>query len=189
MNEKHVHIVETASRLFAHYGVGKTSMAEIASAAGMARQTVYNAFENKEDLIFAALLHYAGKFRADIERDCAGSPELDRRLDVLYQHLAVIPFEAMQKLPHLDEILLIGESLSSERKTQIRDIYINAIQHVFLPFENQLLDQGMVPTQLYDLMKSILTQIKRDANDTEHLRRLFEPLRVLLLSSLTQQDK
>ena len=164
-------------------------MAEIASAAGMARQTVYNSFENKEDLIFAALLHYAGQSKADIERDCATITELDLRLDVLYKHLADIPFEAMQRLPHLDEILAIGDSLSSDRKIQIRDTYISAIQHVLLPFEKQLLEQGITPAQLYDLMKAMLTQIKRDASDPDHLRRLFEPIRTLLLNALENLDQ
>ncbi len=189
MNEKHVHIVETAFRLFAHYSVSKTSMAEIASASGMARQTVYNSFESKEDLIFAALLHYAGQSKAGIERDCAEISELDLRLDVLFKHLADIPFEAMQRLPHLDEILVIGDSLSSDRKTQIRNTYISAIQHVLLPFENQFREQGIVPAQLYDLIKAILTQIKRDASDPDHLKILFEPIRALLLNSLLYLDQ
>ena len=186
MNDKDIKIVETAFQLFAHYSVSKTSMAEIASAAGMARQTVYNSFESKEDLIFAVFLHYAGQAKAIIERECAEITELDLRLEVLFKHLAYIPFESMQTLPHLDEILAMGDSLSNEKKVQIRDTSICAIKHVFLPFENQLSEQGIVPAQLYDLMKSILIQIKRDASDADHLRKLLEPIKALLLSSLEQ---
>ncbi len=187
MSERNIKIVETAVRLFAHYGVSKTSMAEIAAEAGVARQTLYNSFENKEDLIFAALLYYSAQFKADIERECAEITDLDLRLGILFKYLVHIPFEAMQKLPHLDEILAIGDSLSSDRKTQIRDTYLSAIQHALQPFENRLTEQGIVPVQLYDLMKAIFTQIKRDAKDTEHLKRLFEPIRVLLLKTLEKQ--
>ncbi|MDE2759700.1 MAG: TetR/AcrR family transcriptional regulator [Paracoccaceae bacterium] len=189
MDDRNIKIVETAFRLFAHYGVTKTSMAEIASESGVARQTLYNSFENKEDLIFAALLHYAGQSKANIERDCVGITEIDLRLEILFEHLVNIPFEAMQRLPHLDEILVLGDNLSSERKTQIRDTYMSAIQHVFLPFENQLYEQGIVPLQLYDLLKAVFTQIKRDANNSDHLRKLFEPIRTLLLNSLVNLEQ
>ncbi|MCY4308201.1 MAG: helix-turn-helix domain containing protein [Rhodobacteraceae bacterium] len=188
MDERNVKIIESAFRLFAHYSVTKTSMAEIASAAGIARQTLYNMFENKEDLIFAALLHYAGQSKADIERDCVGITEIDLRLDILFKHLVKIPFEGMQRLPHLDEILVIGDGLSCERKTKIRDTYKSAIQHVFLPFENQLSEQGVVPVQLYDFLKAVFIQIKRDANNADHLRKLFEPMRMLLLNSLNNHE-
>ena len=184
MSDRYTEIVETAFRLFAHYSVSKTSMAEIAAEAGVARQTLYNSFENKEDLIFAALLYYAGQSKVNIERDCEAISDLDQRLDILFKYLVEIPFEGMQQLPHLDEILVIGERLTKERKTQIRDTYLSSIRFVLLPFEKQLSEQGIEPAQLYDVMKTIFTQIKRDAKDAEHLKRLFKPIRVLLQNTL-----
>lgn len=40
--------------VFAHYGLSKTSMRDLADAAGVSRQTLYNRFKTKE-----ALLHWA----------------------------------------------------------------------------------------------------------------------------------
>ncbi|MCY3674756.1 MAG: helix-turn-helix domain containing protein [Paracoccaceae bacterium] len=184
MNERNVKIVETAVRLFAQYSVAKTSMAEIAAEAGVARQTVYNSFENKEDLIFAALLHYAGSTKNNIEQDCKGFTELGPRLDVLFKHMAVVPFEAMQKFPHLDEIMIIADNLSEERKAMIKNTYKDAIRHVLLPFESRIRNFKIEPESLYDLMKAMLTQIKREAKDEENLRQLFEPIRLLLINLL-----
>ncbi len=186
MSERDVKIAETAFDLFAHYSVSKTSMAEIASKAGVARQTVYNSFENKEDLIFAALLHYATQFKAKIELDCAELTALEARLETLFNHLVITPFLAMQKYPHLDEILVIGENLSHERKKQIQGTYKSAIRHVFLPFEIKLTESGVDPFMFYDLLKLIFVQIKREAKDTDHLEQLFEPFKVLLFNLIRQ---
>ncbi len=184
MNERNIKIVETAIRLFVQYSVAKTSMAEIAEEAGVARQTVYNSFESKEDLIFAALLHYADYTKNNIELDCKGFTEPGPRLDVLFKHMAVVPFEAMQKFPHVDEIMVFAENLSEERKAIIKNTYKDAIRHVLLPFESQIRDFKIEPERLYDLMKAMLTQIKREAKDVENLRQLFEPIRLLLTNLL-----
>ncbi len=181
MNDRDLNIVENAFKLFAHYGVGKTSMTEIATAAKVARQTIYKAFESKEDLIFEALLYYGGRTKADIERDCAKTTDLGERLDILFQHMGVIPFEAMQMLPHLDEVLEIGDNLSDDRVARIKATYVGAIRFVLLPYEKELIGAGVEPSRLHNLIKSLFTQIKRDANDVDGLRALFEPLRAMVI--------
>ena len=181
MNERDLKIVTAAFGLFAHYGVGKTSMAEIATESGVARQTVYNAFDGKEDLIFAALLHYAGKSRADVERDCVNVVDLPGRLDILFTHLAEVPFEAMQRLPHLDEILEIGDGLSEDRRREIRETYKSAIRSALAPHERHLGQHGVALESLSVLLKGVLTHIKREARDADHLRVLFEPIKALIV--------
>ena len=181
MNEKNLTIAETAFGLFAHYGVAKTSMTEIAAASKVSRQTLYKAFENKEDLIFAALQHYAGKTKADVESDCARIADLNGRLDVLFQRMAAIPYEAMQKLPHLDEVLEIADNLSPEQMKLVKRNYLGAIGVVLAPFEDRLTAAGVNPSLLQSMIKSMFTQIKRDARDADQLKALFEPLRAMVL--------
>ena len=183
MNERDLNIVETAFKLFAHYGVSKTSMTEIAAAAKVARQTLYKAFESKEDLIYAALLHYGARTRADIERDCAQTTDLGKRLDALFEHMGVIPFEAMQHLPHLDEVLEIVDSLEPERRAEIKANYVDAIKTVLAPYEESLKQAGIAPEHLHNLIKSLLTQIKRDASNVNELRDLYTPIKKLIIAS------
>ncbi|MCY4336242.1 MAG: TetR/AcrR family transcriptional regulator [Litoreibacter sp.] len=181
MNERTLNIVESAFKRFANYGVNKTSMTEIASDANVARQTLYNAFESKEALISAALKHYGGKTRSDIERDCVQATSMDARLEVLFKHMGVIPFEAMQHLPHLDEVLEIGDSLPPEEQETIRANYLEAVRLALLPFEVQIEAAGILPSQLHRHIKATFKQIKREATSVDELRALFEPLRAMIL--------
>jgi len=181
MTEKEVKLVEAAFKLFAHYGVKKTTMSEIASAAGVARQTLYNAFESKEDLVYSALKHYAGKTKSDVEQDCAALSDAAERLDILFKHLALIPFEAMQTLPHLDEILEVGESLPVDKKHEIAGLYQGAIGAVLHPFEAELQANQISLPELQEFMKGCFTKIKGDARDAEHLGALFAPLKAMLI--------
>ncbi|WP_298964469.1 TetR/AcrR family transcriptional regulator [uncultured Roseibium sp.] len=184
MNEREQNIVEAAIKLFAHYGVRKTSMTEIAAAAKVSRQTLYNSFECKEDLIFAALLCCGKMTKEAIERDCAQVADPGNRLDILFEHMGAIPFKAMHRLPHFNEVLDVGDNFEPERKAQIKDNYINAVRLVLAPYEKGLVQAGIEPIQLSKLTFSVFTQIKRDANDVEGLRDLFEPMRGVIIASI-----
>ena len=52
MDERHLDILKAAWAMFARYGFGKTTMSDIANEAGVARQTVYNAFSSKDSSLF-----------------------------------------------------------------------------------------------------------------------------------------
>ena len=55
MTEKQKHIVTTALRLFYEKGVHAVGINEVLKEAGVAKRTLYNYFETKDDLIVATL--------------------------------------------------------------------------------------------------------------------------------------
>src|SRR5438045_7062206 len=57
-------IAETARRLFAERGFGRVTVAEIARAADVSEQTVFNYFPTKEDLVYWRL----GAFEEELLR-------------------------------------------------------------------------------------------------------------------------
>lgn len=46
------HILESAEKLFLHYGFRKTTVADVARVAGVAKGSIYLHFDSKEDLLF-----------------------------------------------------------------------------------------------------------------------------------------
>jgi AcrR family transcriptional regulator len=99
-------IAHTAITLFLERGFEQVSIAEIAEAAGVAKQTVTNYFPNKEDLVISAqdglIPDLAGAVR---DRSPGESPvaalhrfvraELDRRAEWTQLHDGVTPFARM----------------------------------------------------------------------------------------------
>jgi TetR/AcrR family transcriptional regulator of autoinduction and epiphytic fitness len=69
-------IVDAAARLFLERGFGAVSMDELAVAAGVARRTLYNQFESKEEIFREMLLRVSG----DLEN--AFPPGIETRGDV-----------------------------------------------------------------------------------------------------------
>ena len=181
MDQRISDIIQAAMQLFAHYGVGKTSMNEIAAEAGVARQTLYNTFDSKEDLIFAVLRYYAQETQKNVLQKCASLISPEDRMEVLFDQLLMIPFEAMQALPHLDEVLEIGNKLPDEKRNEITEAYVNAIGIALMPYKARLEMQQIDFLKLCQFLKSTFSQLKREAVDQQHLRELFDPIKHILL--------
>lgn len=60
-------IVDAARKRFRYYGIGKTTMQEIAQDAGVAVGTLYRYFSNKDALVVACAENFAARHREQIE--------------------------------------------------------------------------------------------------------------------------
>jgi AcrR family transcriptional regulator len=94
-------LLDGAERCFERYGVVKTTMDDIAAAAGVSRATVYRNAAGRDDLILGVLLRSADRFFERLGRrlDRGDQPIGDRLVDgVLYavdqvrsdEHLALL---------------------------------------------------------------------------------------------------
>ncbi|HHY73468.1 MAG TPA: TetR/AcrR family transcriptional regulator [Bacillus bacterium] len=61
-------IIEKAIKLFVAKGYHSTSMQEIAEACGIAKGTLYNYFESKEDVMLSILKYYSEKILVETEK-------------------------------------------------------------------------------------------------------------------------
>lgn len=184
MNERETKIVETALQLFSHYGVKKTTMSEIATAAGVARQTLYNAYDCKEQLIYDAVEHHVRKSASLISQECTDVEDLGARLDIAFMHLSAKPCEMMLQMPHGEEILQILEGIDTKKKKNIMRICNEAIGTALEPFRDRL---SLGPVDFEDLCEFVrmsFDQIRTKTEEREQICRSYAPLRRLLENSV-----
>jgi AcrR family transcriptional regulator len=70
-------IAETARRLFTERGFARVTVAEVAEAADVSQQTVFNYFPTKEDLVFWRLEAFEEELLSSIRDRPAGASALD----------------------------------------------------------------------------------------------------------------
>jgi AcrR family transcriptional regulator len=80
VNEKQRAIIEAASARFRYYGVGKTTMQEIATDAGVAVGTLYLYFSNKDALMCACTEEFIERHRQIIEKILASDRPAEKKL-------------------------------------------------------------------------------------------------------------
>jgi AcrR family transcriptional regulator len=73
-------IIDAARKRFRYYGIGKTTMQEIAADAGVAVGTLYLYFSNKDELVVACAEVFAERHRAEAEAILAADSRADEKL-------------------------------------------------------------------------------------------------------------
>jgi AcrR family transcriptional regulator len=77
---KPLKIVEAAAQRFRYYGIGKTTMQEIAQDAGVAVGTLYLYFSNKDALVVACAEEFADRHRQQAEKTLSSKLPPDEKL-------------------------------------------------------------------------------------------------------------
>ena len=94
-------ILLEAARAFSRFGFKKTSVDEIAKAAGVAKGTIYLAVESKEDLFYQALHREVREWVAEV------SKLIDPRkaADELLGEMALFGFQKLEESPLVRDLL------------------------------------------------------------------------------------
>ncbi len=98
-------IVDAATRCFVRYGPKKTSMNEIAQDAGVSRQTLYDLFGNKDELIRASIRQFSDKSHEALKERLLNCSSLGEKLDAYFEETLVSSFELMQSAGDPEDIM------------------------------------------------------------------------------------
>jgi len=120
------HIVTVASATFDRLGLRRATMDEIAEAAGVARKTLYNYFENKPKLVGEVIEHESARVAeaAHAELDFTAAPE-DLIVDA-----AMVQLRLARESRHV-EMLLRPDALPITARVIEQSERIARVQHRF----------------------------------------------------------
>ena len=98
-------IVDAAIATFVRYGARKTSMTDIADAAGVSRQTLYDLFGSKNELIEAAISRNTDLVLDRIAERLTGDADLAESVDVYLTETVVRSFELLQSSEDVEDLI------------------------------------------------------------------------------------
>jgi AcrR family transcriptional regulator len=185
MNEREKEICDAAARMFMRYGVKRTSMNDIAAEAGVARQTLYNAFSNKDAVLVATIRLFMDRALEETAQGVARTGDLRERLGVVFEHLARRPFAMLRASPNTEDVI---EGVGAESRQTIAegyDRFRDVLASVLAPFEAKVRASGLTTGQLADAICRFASAAKHEARDEAHLDALLESLTVMALRCAT----
>ena len=156
-------------------------MGDIAEEAGVARQTLYNLFADKDDLLRATVRLYADNALAAIEAECTTLPDLGDKLDVVFDRLVLVPYDRIRETPHGDEILTGFRDAAREEVAEMELRFGAMLRAMLAPGAEQLSAAGLTPKLLSDLMQASWYGFRHKARDREHLLELLASLKAIVL--------
>ncbi len=119
MSERDRKLVAAALSVFARYGVAKTTMNDIAREAGVARQTLYNAFPSKDAILRAAVQASGQKTRADVEARWAQLTTLADKIQAFHEDVPLGWFDMIQTFPDVAELI---DGIHTTAKAEMEEI-------------------------------------------------------------------
>ncbi len=118
--ERRRQILERAVSTFAHHGYERASIAHVCAAAGIARGTLYQYFDDKRSLFRAVLLEYAQRIAAYMQP--ATPTEFGTQIDLnAIEKFLTGRFERIYALVHAERevyTILLKEALAKNAETE-----------------------------------------------------------------------
>lgn len=105
MNDRNLILLQAAQNVFARFGVSKTTMNDIAREAGVARQTLYNAYPSKEAVLRATLRFGADQSMAAVEAKWREQTTLSDKLDTFFEMVPLYWYDAVQSSPEAADLI------------------------------------------------------------------------------------
>ena len=181
MKEREENIIEAAIQLFMRYGVKRTSMNDIAAEAGIARQTLYNAFSNKDAVLQATIRLLSDRSFARIEAGLKDLNDLGDQLDVIFRHITIEPFDLLDASPNSEDIVA-GFNASSQRELAAAAERNRAvIARILEPYRREIEKSGLTCEQFADFVERSASAAKYNAGNRKHLLSLLSALKIAAL--------
>ncbi|MEO1193896.1 MAG: helix-turn-helix domain-containing protein [Pseudomonadota bacterium] len=182
MNAREEKIIEAAVRLFLRYGVKRTSMNDIALEAGIARQTLYNAFSNKDEVMRATIRLFADRAMAGIEAGLADAATLGEQLDVIFHFITVAPCDLLNASPNAEDIVAGFNAASEAELADAAERNRVIIARVLEPYGAAIEKSGLTRDLYADFIQRAAHGAKYSARDRDHLLQLLTALKVSVLT-------
>jgi AcrR family transcriptional regulator len=181
MKDRDELIVEAAIRLFIRYGVKRTGMGDVASEAGISRQTLYNAFPNKDAVLQATIRLLADRTVDRIESGLSKVDGLGDRLDVIFEHAVVEHFDLLHAAPNAEDIIDGFNATSRTELDAAAERNVAIIARVLSPHSEAIERDGQTVEQFAEFVQRSAAAAKHGARSREHLLALLASLRIAAL--------
>lgn len=160
------------------YGLKKTTMSDIAKAAGISRQSLYNAYPNKEEVLRASVMYLVGCDLQNVKDAWEKTDQFEEKLDAYFKFGPVHWFDTIQEMPNTSELM---EGISIIVEPALRDAHNNWIELLAELF-CEVMDQGQAK-DVADFVFLSAKNSKYSALDRDHLLRRLAVLKDMILKS------
>lgn len=182
MEERACKIAAAGYAVISQYGVRRATMSDIAAAAGVSRQTIYNIFPNREALLVAvSRYHFASKWNA-IREGCDDAAPRDARFRLLLEKLVLESWESIQAMPHADELEL---ELATTLKQELSEVHLGARRNLcefLLPYEADLERRSITPRGLGEMLHHSIVGLKLSTTTRAEIESVVATMHACLMA-------
>lgn len=184
MDEKEIKIGQAALAQFAKFGVRKTTMQDVADAAHISRQTLYNYVAHKEALLKLAARTYFTDNISRCEAELESVTNLSDAFDILIQYFIAEPWQTMKAMPEASDFEASTHDVIADEVQEATHLKKNLIITYFFRFDHaQVLSVDKVRIMAQFFCASA-AGIKSTALTEDELLDMSTALKITFLAAL-----
>lgn len=183
-------LLDAARLIFARFGYNKTSVDEIARAAGKGKSTFYYYFESKEEIFKAAIEQEADIFRAKLKESItSGTGPLEKIRNYLLTRLLsfkdlvnfynAIKNEGMNQISFINEIRM---SYELEQLNIIKSVLKESVENKLV----EINDLDLVSEAMAEILKGLEYYMMFNTSETEKLENKVDGVLKLIFKGINQ---
>lgn len=180
-------ILDAATQVFLRYGVKRASMGDIATEAGVARQTLYNFYRSKDDILRGSIRLYGLDAMAAIESELPKTSNVGEKIDLVLREMVIKPFVFLHSSPNARDLI---EGYGAAGRSEMEANYLSfqsALESILEPYANQVAKMGLSPAILAEIIRRSAVAMKYQAQDDSQVTGLVVGLRSLVVAALDGQ--
>jgi AcrR family transcriptional regulator len=182
---KEQQVIESAYTVFFRYGYARTTMADLAKAAGLSRPALYLVFPGKAEIFQAVVEWLSEKLLAEIRGGVKDEWPLQRKLMYALELAVAQGYDAIKANPDAEDLLsLHGEIPALEAA-------YNALQRYFADLLREPLRQSSLKLNAADIARVLMASMrgfKLVATDGKDLRHLIEAQVTMLVTAIVRGE-
>lgn len=163
-DQKTAGILDAALPVFIRYGFRKTSMADIAQAAGISRASLYLAFSNKEELFRAGSARAHARAMDEVSLALSAKGDVVARIEAAittFQRSLIAPFGGSTEAAELFSAnMALAEDITLETRARLLEQLGSHLSKAEQSGEIDLSGVGAEPKDLADMIVAAMDGIK-----------------------------
>jgi len=178
-------IADFAWQQFCKYGLNKTTMSDIANGAGISRQSLYNRFQNKDELLRLVARLYFKKNLLRCNEALQNKSKLEDILDTLIQFFIIEVWKTVKSLPDGDDLEQSPHEIISEEVQVATNEKIALISDILSKYLNYNAAKKETANDIAKYFCASASGIKSLAKDEAELLQLSKTLKSSLESFIS----
>lgn len=169
-------LLDAATQVFLRYGVKRTSMGDIAAEAGVSRQTLYNFYANKDEVLRGSIRMFGVTSIAAIDEALPQCGSVEDAVSLILDEMSVKPYAFLHASPNAEDLI---EGYNEAGRDEMLANYLAfeaRLATVFAPHDPHLQRRGLTAALLAEIVRRAAAAFKSQATDTAHLERLIKGL-------------
>ena len=181
MTETEQKIIEAAITTFVRFGARKTTMADIAEAAEVSRQTVYALFGDKDGVIVSSIRFVTDRSLAATEARLEGVASLSEQLDIYFEETITKSFELLQTSGDAEDLISGHNKAGRAEIERSHERHKTLVTTLLKPHEAMVSKSGQSHIELSNFVVSAGMAIKNGATDRQEFDSLLKTLKNSIL--------